>query len=463
MPTTYTPLATTTAAGGESTITLSNISAAYTDLVLVINGRTTANGTYLNLRFNNDTTNTLSATRLLGNGSTATSSRSTASNLLTLTPNTAWDNTNPGVIVVNIMNYSNTATNKTVLIRGNIDRPGVGGEVTAIVGMWASTSAINRIDIITGSSSFLAGTTFSLYGVASAAVVSGAKATGGDVVATDGTYWYHAFRTSGTFTPTSTLSCDVLAVAGGGGGIDLPGGGAGGVIYQAGRSVSTATTVTVGAGGTGGRSSGPTVYPTSGVDSYFGALKAFGGGAGGSGGSSPQYAGVPGGSGGGAENGNYAGGASTQTSNNGGTGYGNAGGTNTTGVNYKGSGGGGAGGAGKANNDPSGGSFSTGGAGGVGLNTWSSWATATGTGADGGYFAGGGGTGAVDNLSGAGGLGGGGKGGQSGTSMGPNPKLFATSGTANTGGGGGGGGWGGDGYSLGGNGGSGIVIVRYSV
>ena len=168
MPATYEPIATTTLGSAQSSVTFSSISGSYTDLVLVANGRTSADGIYVNLRLNNDTTNTLSATRILGSGSSPSSSRATAQNLLSLTPNTAWDTTNPGTIIVQIQNYSNTTTNKTMLVRGNIDRPGVGGEVSAIVGMWASTAAVNRVDFITGSSTFLAGSTFTLYGIKAA-------------------------------------------------------------------------------------------------------------------------------------------------------------------------------------------------------------------------------------------------------------------------------------------------------
>ena len=99
--------------------------------------------------------------------------------------------------------------------------------------------------------------------------------------------------------------------------------------------------------------------------------------------------------------------------------------------------------------------------GGNGLNTWSSWASATGTGANNGYYAGGGGggvdstLGGVPIVGGTGGLGGGGKGSDS--QGGPSPVAGA--GLSNTGGGGGGG----HDYRIGGTGGSGIVIVRYAI
>jgi hypothetical protein len=45
--------------------------------------------------------------------------------------------------------------------------------------------------------------TFYLYGVAALGTTPAIVpyATGGDTIMTDGTYWYHTFVSSGTFTP----------------------------------------------------------------------------------------------------------------------------------------------------------------------------------------------------------------------------------------------------------------------
>jgi hypothetical protein len=244
----------------------------------------------------------------------------------------------------------------------------------------------------------------------------------------------------------SAIEALVVAGGGGGGGDVGAGGGAGGILYHSNFSVTTgsAYTVTVGLGGNPG-SQVTGENGTAGEDSYFGVLKAFGGGRGGF---WMNGNGFNGGSGGGASNSYTAsGGTSTQTSNNGGIGYGNSGGGSNA-ASYASGGGGGAGAAGSAN------SGTQGGAGGAGLNTWSSWATATSSG-DSGYFAGGGGGGGGtdggSDTPGLGGIGGGGRGWK-------RAPGTATSGMPNTGGGGGGTGGGG---STGGAGGSGIVIIRY--
>lgn len=169
MPATYDKIASNTLGSTASTVTFSSISGNYTDLVLIINGKMSADGIFINLRLNNDTGNTLSSTRMHGNGSTAGSSRGTLGNLLSLNPNVGWDSTDPCTVIVNIMNYSNTTTNKTMLVRTSTQRSTAGyGEAVAIVGLWQSTSAVNRVDVITGSSTFASGSTFTLYGIKAA-------------------------------------------------------------------------------------------------------------------------------------------------------------------------------------------------------------------------------------------------------------------------------------------------------
>jgi hypothetical protein len=64
--------------------------------------------------------------------------------------------------IIQVMNYSNTTTNKTVLARAGI----AGDRTRAIVNLWRSTSAITSILIINnGSVNFVAGSTFTLYGI----------------------------------------------------------------------------------------------------------------------------------------------------------------------------------------------------------------------------------------------------------------------------------------------------------
>lgn len=165
MASTYTPIATTTLGSNSGTVTFSSIPSTYTDLVLVINSGATQAVDAI-MRFNNDSTALYSFTTLSGDGTSATSARRSAKTEIYLDwvaslPTTITDN-----MIVQIMNYSNTTTYKTAIARHNL----ASGGTDAIVGLWRSTSAINRVDIINAGSAgiFLAGSTFTLYGITAA-------------------------------------------------------------------------------------------------------------------------------------------------------------------------------------------------------------------------------------------------------------------------------------------------------
>lgn len=430
---TYVALATTTLGSSTNNVTFNSIPSTYTDLVIV--GSCKLNTTnYVDLNFNSDFGANYSYTQMTGNGSSASSSRGT-NNGFAYTGQVG--STNFDTVIWHVMNYSNSTTYKTVLSRINNSAL----ETGAWVSMWRNTAAITSININSGngSATWQAGSTFTIYGVAAAS--AGAKATGG-VVYSDASYFYHVFSGNGTFTPTQSISADVLVIAGGGGGgsDQGAGGGAGGLSYYSSQSLTaTGYTCTIGSGG---------AAQSNGVDSSFGALTAAVGG--GRGGYYNGVSGATGGSGGGGGGGTSAGSGAAGTS-----GQGYAGGNGYAGnPNW---GGGGGGGSGVVGTNAVAGVPGTGG---NGTTAYSSWLTATGFGQNvsGTYYiaAGGGGGGAQVGYMIAGGYGGGGMGGNNNTSG----QNNGTNGTANTGSGGGGAGAAG-GLS-GGSGGSGLVIVRYA-
>lgn len=447
---TYVVLDKITLSTAASTITFSSIPQTYTDLVIVFNG-TAATATYTGLQFNGDTGSNYSYTQVHGNGTSALSGRSSnATELYTSSSNTVT--TTPSVMIVNIQNYANTTTNKTALIRNSNSAV----EAAAAVGMWRNTAAITSVTIKTPGTNFAVGSTFSLYGIAASSV--GAKATGG-IISSDSQYYYHTFLSSETFTPTQSISADVLCVAGGGGGGSYRGGGggAGGLLVFTSQSLTaTGYAVTVGAGGAGGASAGAVNgnYGTQGGNSQFGSLTAsVGGGFGAKSQSiSTTYLGGNGGSGGGStpnNTTNISGGSAT-------SGQGYAGGGATTAETYNKYGAGSGGGAGGAGNP---GLNTGGGAGGIGATSTfiNAIGSATGFGqlsSGNYYFAGGGAGGAIFSApTSLGGLGGGGS---------SPTNSNGSAGTINTGGGGGGSNSTDDTTTLaGGAGGSGIIIIRY--
>jgi len=441
---TYVALGSVTISSAQNQVTFSNIPQTYTDLILVSNVGASAINPSIYMRFNGDAQSNYSFTNIYGNGTAAASTRASTQSKAVMAWYVSPDTTMAMVNVTQIMNYSSNTVYKTTMSRANRGSASNSQGTEASISLWRNTAAINSITLLP-EQNFSIGSTFNLYGISAKEL----KATGGDIIQTDGTYWYHAFKTSGTFTPLSTLSCDVLTIAGGGGGgtggganWGGGGGGAGGVFYATSQSIATARTVTIGAGGAGGSNS----QGTNGSNTTFTSLtNAIGGGGGGRAADDAFKVGLAGGSGGGGAYLTGAGGATTQTGT-GGTGYGFAG---STAASSYGSGGGGAGATGTG----SGPGVNEAGTGGAGLNTWSSWLSPTGLGVS-GFIAGGGGGGGFTNT-GTGGTGGTGGGGKGSTETINND----TTGVANTGSGGGGSG---NGY-VASNGGSGLVIVRYAV
>jgi len=446
---TYTLIQKTTLNASAASITFSSIPQTFTDLVVMLTPRASiaADRAELYLTVNSDTAANYSSRRLQGydsnsvlsatsssvaptsNGSFgridgATATASTFSNVSLYIPN--YTSSNQKSMSIDWVAENNSSTSWTV-------------GMSAI--LYSGTAAITSLSFSAESASnFVQYSSFSLYGVAKLGVspVAGPKASGGDIITNDGTYWIHQFLNSGTFTPSQTLSTEYLVVAGGGGGGGNRGGGggAGGYLTASGFSVTAqSSAITIGAGGSQGAEA---VQGGNGGNSVFSTITSTGGGGGGGNSVNGIATGKSGGSGGGGGLYNGTAGAASPS------GQGNAGGAGS--ANDVGAGGGGASATG-ANAPASGGNGGNGGAG----SSSSINGTAT-TRAGGGGGGGGGSTGA----GGTGGAGGGGAGGNGTAST-------AGSGTTNTGGGGGGGAAGTPGPYEGAPGGSGIVIIRYAI
>jgi hypothetical protein len=466
----------TVGSGGASSIDFTSIPQTYTDLCVVLSARGTNAGTGANdghLTFNSSSTG-YSSRLLYGTGGATGSASNSGSYMYWvggavsggLTANTFGNSS------IYIPNYT-SSNYKSVSFDGVNENNGSYGTQLMTAGLWSSTSAITSISLSLDYNNFAQYSTATLYGVT--ATPNTTKASGG-IIYQDATYMYHVFPFSGTFTPSTSLTCDYIAVAGGGAGGPAyygGGGGAGGLLSTVSAtggggslqstislSANTAYTITVGGGGAGGTSSyaarGAAGSNSSIAGSGLTTITSTGGGGGGTFYTSGQTTGGDGGSsGGGGGSPASAGGTRTASPVQGYTG---GTGSNDGGATY--AAGGGGGGAGANGGNPSGsGASGIGGAGGIGA-TITSFATATNTGqivSGTGYYAGGGGggygrdAGVAGGNVGPGGYGGGGAGSTNGNA--------GTSGTANTGGGGGGAG----GYAnVNGSGGSGVVIIRYA-
>lgn len=155
---TYTPIATTTLGSSQSSVTFNSFS-GYTDLRLVFNG-TSASAGDMYIQFNGDTGTSYSVTNLYGNGSSVGSNRASTTNI----SYTGTTTTNRGIVIAEIMNYSNSTTYKTVLSRTS----NANYEVQARVGLWRNTAAITSMLIQNTGGNYETGSTFTLYGILAA-------------------------------------------------------------------------------------------------------------------------------------------------------------------------------------------------------------------------------------------------------------------------------------------------------
>jgi hypothetical protein len=436
----------TVGAAGVASVTFANIpQTGYTDLVIKGSARSLRASDEDGMAFGINGTGATNWQLLSGNGSSAStgtlSSLGFGAAFVGRIPGANATANTFGNFELYLPNYTSSIA-KSYSTDAVTENNGSTAYASFVAAYQSNTAAVSSVILLASNANLAANSTFYLYGVAKLDTTPAIapKATGGDIIDTDGTYWYHTFLSSGTFTPQKSLTCDYLVVAGGGGGGQplAGGGGAGGLRSTVGATggggsletplsllSNTNYTVTIGAGGN---------INVNGSNSTFSTITSTGGGRGGY---YDSVAGANGGSGGGGGGGDanpVAGGSGTAN-------QGYAGGTGRLGGTIRnGGGGGGAGAVGQnAIVDTKGGD------GGAGVTTTISGTSRT-------YAGGGGGCTQASGSVGAGGSGGGGAGGA---------NVYGISGTANTGGGGGGVGQ--PSGTVGGFGGSGIVIVRYLV
>jgi hypothetical protein len=168
MAITYEPIATTTTTTASPAITFSSISGTYTDLVLVISIRANSTPTSFGtgIRFNSDTGSNYSRTLVYGSGSSATSVGTTNQNRIFFSAGPTAANTF-NIIRLDIMNYSNSTTYKTVIARND----DIADVTSATAALWRNTNAITSITITPyddNATGFATGCTFTLYGIKSA-------------------------------------------------------------------------------------------------------------------------------------------------------------------------------------------------------------------------------------------------------------------------------------------------------
>lgn len=163
MTTTYDCIATTTLGTAQTSITFSNVSQNYTDLVLICSVQAFTNAVDIAVRFNGDTGSNYSTTTLYGTGTSAGATRTSNGTFGLIDFYGYAEATNWTVNRVNIMNYSNTTTFKTYISRADNSQNGT----NANVGLWRNTAAITSITVTVDnvSKSLSPNSIFTLYGI----------------------------------------------------------------------------------------------------------------------------------------------------------------------------------------------------------------------------------------------------------------------------------------------------------
>lgn len=162
MAATYEPIYTTTLGSNQTSVTLNSFG-GYTDLVLVVAGNSSAAGAAYTLQFNGDTSSNYSQTYLYGSGSGSGASGRGSNGTEMNIGNT--DQSNNQTTIINIMNYTNTTTYKTVISKGG------GATIGAIsyVGLWRKTpEAITSIRLGVNTGTINTNSVVSLYGIKAA-------------------------------------------------------------------------------------------------------------------------------------------------------------------------------------------------------------------------------------------------------------------------------------------------------
>jgi hypothetical protein len=162
---TYALIQSQTLGSATATVTFSSIPGTYTDLVLVMNYAGSIAAEVPAFQVNGDSGSNYSITHLSGNGSTTRSARTTSTPSGYIAFSSAFPQTITANAILNFMDYSNSTTNKTVLIRTNALN-GTYNATEANVALWRNTAAITSITLLgTNGAGYYSGSTFRLYGI----------------------------------------------------------------------------------------------------------------------------------------------------------------------------------------------------------------------------------------------------------------------------------------------------------
>jgi hypothetical protein len=170
MPVTYELIASNTLSTSAASVTFSAIPGTYTDLVLRTSIRIATTGDTKDtvyILLNNDTTGNLTSnTRMQGEGSTASSGRSSGSSyaFTFVTDRDLATSNTFGSAEIYIPNYAGSANKVGSVFDVAETNATTGNWVGARANLWRSTAAITSI-VLSADNNLMAGSSFFLYGI----------------------------------------------------------------------------------------------------------------------------------------------------------------------------------------------------------------------------------------------------------------------------------------------------------
>ena len=156
----------TASPSGTNTVSFTSIPSTYKHLQIRISALTSSGGGSFRGTLNGDTTSANYIGHYLdGLGSSVVTGTNSGVGWMSFGLTYAGlVTTYPNLTIIDIHDYASTTKNKTVRSFSGNDASG-SGSIDSVSGLWLSTSAINRVDIITGSGTYQSGSVVSLYGV----------------------------------------------------------------------------------------------------------------------------------------------------------------------------------------------------------------------------------------------------------------------------------------------------------
>lgn len=165
MANTFTLISTTTVGvGGAASIDFNSIPGTYTDLQILLSGRTTKTNVYSDILVKFNTSTNFANRGLYSDGSTAASWSSTVGYVGMISAANATTNTH-GSLSIYIPNYAGS-TNKSILSESVAENNATNGMLELMATKWNLTDAVTAISIYAdGGFNFAQYSTASLYGI----------------------------------------------------------------------------------------------------------------------------------------------------------------------------------------------------------------------------------------------------------------------------------------------------------